>query len=73
MNNNKGKFILLTSPRHFSLRYQKKDGTVKNYAKMLPMEIVGKDLMVAYVFGEGENRAGIRSFKQEGILDMTEV
>lgn len=71
--NNKSKFVLVASPRHFSLRYKKKDGTIKNYSKVLPMEIVGNNLMVAYIFGEGENRAGIRSFKQDGILDMVEV
>lgn len=65
------KFILTALPGKFSLKYRKKNGQVKTYEKVVPMENLDNAL-IAYVFG-GENRAGIRRFNNEGILDIQET
>lgn len=66
------KFILTAMPGKFTLKYRKKNGEVKTYSKVVPMETLDNAL-VAYVFNTGENRPGIRRFNQEGILDIQEV
>jgi predicted DNA-binding transcriptional regulator YafY len=66
------KFVLVASPKTLKLKYKKRDGTIRDYPKVLPME-VASDRLIAYVFGTEEHRPGIRRFNQDGILDIQEV
>lgn len=60
------KFIFLCSPRHLKIKYRNSKGVEKDY-KCVPIEYV-EGGFVSYVFG-----AGVRRFKNEGIIELAEA
>lgn len=70
-NNQNTRFILVASPSKFKLKYRNKRGEIKTYSKVVQLDTLEGNAIVAYVFQDETNKAGIRRFNFDGFIEQT--